>query len=246
MYGVMAASAATFGFWTLAGDAYFPGALLEASGGAGSALGALKLATDVLVVACPCALGLATPTAVLVATSAGARRGLLLRGGDVLEASANVGVVALDKTGTITEGKPRVTGVAATGNAVNADVLRFAAAVEATTTHPLAAAVAAAAAAAGAGAAAQAGTRGEGSSAGPCRLTGRHWLGSEARAWRTGSIANCTRRSTPSTTMDAESSPCAKRRSRARCACSGYGSPRRMSCIGRGSPARRAAVPARE
>ena len=149
VYAVMAASASTFAFWSLAGDAMFPGALLEASNGAGATLGALKLATDVLVVACPCALGLATPTAVLVATSAGARRGLLLRGGDVLEASANVGVVALDKTGTITEGKPRVTGVAATGNAVNADVLRFAAAVEATTTHPLAAAVAAAAAAAG-------------------------------------------------------------------------------------------------
>ena len=149
VYAVMAASASTFAFWSLLGDAAFPGALLEASNGAGATLGALKLATDVLVVACPCALGLATPTAVLVATSAGARRGLLLRGGDVLEAAANVGVVALDKTGTITEGKPRVTGVAATGNAVNADVLRFAAAVEATTTHPLAAAVAAAAAAAG-------------------------------------------------------------------------------------------------
>ena len=149
VYAVMAASASTFAFWSLLGDAAFPGALLEASNGAGATLGALKLATDVLVVACPCALGLATPTAVLVATSAGARRGLLLRGGDVLEASANVGVVALDKTGTITEGKPRVTGVAATGNAVNADVLRFAAAVEATTTHPLAAAVAAASAAAG-------------------------------------------------------------------------------------------------
>ena len=149
VYAVMTASASTFAFWSLIGDAAFPGALLEASNGAGATLGALKLATDVLVVACPCALGLATPTAVLVATSAGARRGLLLRGGDVLEAAANVGVVALDKTGTITEGKPRVTGVAATGNAVNADVLRFAAAVEATTTHPLAAAVAAASAAAG-------------------------------------------------------------------------------------------------
>ncbi len=149
VYAVMAASASTFAFWSLLGDAAFPGALLEASNGAGATLGALKLATDVLVVACPCALGLATPTAVLVATSAGARRGLLLRGGDVLEAAANVGVVALDKTGTITEGKPRVTGVAATGNAVNADVLRFAAAVEAATTHPLAAAVAAASAAAG-------------------------------------------------------------------------------------------------
>jgi Cu2+-exporting ATPase len=113
-------------------------------------LGALKLATDVLVVACPCALGLATPTAVLVATSAGARLGLLLRGGDVLEAAAGVDTVALDKTGTITEGKPRVTGVAVAegGGMEIADVLRLAAAVEATTTHPLAAAVAAAAAAA--------------------------------------------------------------------------------------------------
>ena len=148
VYAVMAASATTFGFWSLAGDALFPGALLEASGGAGATIGALKLATDVLVVACPCALGLATPTAVLVATSAGARRGLLLRGGDVLEASAEVDVVALDKTGTITEGKPRVTGVSATGDVVNAEVLRLAAAVEATTSHPLAAAVEAAAAAA--------------------------------------------------------------------------------------------------
>jgi Cu2+-exporting ATPase len=148
VYGVMAASAATFGFWTLAGDAYFPGALLEASGGAGSALGALKLATDVLVVACPCALGLATPTAVLVATSAGARLGLLLRGGDVLEAAAGIDTVALDKTGTITEGRPRVTGVAAASGAVMdiGDAMRLAAAVEASTTHPLAAAVAAAAA----------------------------------------------------------------------------------------------------
>ena len=149
VYAVMTASASTFAFWSLLGDAAFPGALLEASNGAGATLGALKLATDVLVVACPCALGLATPTAVLVATSAGARRGLLLRGGDVLEAAANVGVVALDKTGTITEGKPRVTGVAATGNAVARRRASRVAAVEATTTHPLAAAVAAASAAAG-------------------------------------------------------------------------------------------------
>jgi Cu+-exporting ATPase len=152
VYAVMAASATTFAFWSLAGDAFFPGALMEASGGAGSTLGALKLATDVLVVACPCALGLATPTAVLVATSAGARLGLLLRGGDVLEAAAGVDTVVLDKTGTITEGKPRVTGVAVAGGSSemmeSGEMLRLAAAVEATTTHPLAAAVAAAAAAA--------------------------------------------------------------------------------------------------
>lgn len=71
----------------------------------------VKLAVDVLVVACPCALGLATPTAVLVASSAGARRGLLLRGGDVLERVAAVDTVVLDKTGTLTEGRLRLTGL---------------------------------------------------------------------------------------------------------------------------------------
>ena len=64
----------------------------------------IKLAVDVLVVACPCALGLATPTAVLVASSLGAKRGLLIRGGDVLERLAGVDTVVLDKTGTLTQG----------------------------------------------------------------------------------------------------------------------------------------------
>ena len=73
------------------------------AGGSPSALLGLKLAVDVMVVACPCALGLATPTAVLVASSVGARRGLLLRGGDVLEQMAKITVVAFDKTGTLTQ-----------------------------------------------------------------------------------------------------------------------------------------------
>ena len=68
-----------------------------------AALLGLKLAVDVMVVACPCALGLATPTAVLVASSMGAQRGLLLRGGDVLERLAHINVVAFDKTGTLTQ-----------------------------------------------------------------------------------------------------------------------------------------------
>lgn len=76
----------------------FPEAL-DVVGGAGAAaasvLLAVRLAVDVLVVACPCALGLATPTAVLMATSLGARQGLLLRGGDVLERIANVGNLIL-------------------------------------------------------------------------------------------------------------------------------------------------------
>jgi len=150
VFGVMGVSAATFGFWTIAGDAMFPGALMEAGSFGGAPwMGPLKLATDVLVVACPCALGLATPTAVLVATSLGARNGVLLRGGDVLETIAGVDAVVLDKTGTITRGKPKVKTVHVLPSA-NAtwgewDVLRVAAAVEATTTHPLAKAVARAA-----------------------------------------------------------------------------------------------------
>lgn len=76
--------------------------LSEASAGL---LLSIRLAVDVLVVACPCALGLATPTAVLVASSMGARRGLLIRGGDVLERLAAVDTVVFDKTGTLTLGR---------------------------------------------------------------------------------------------------------------------------------------------
>ena len=142
VFGVMGISAATFAFWTLAGDALFPGALMEAgSFGAAPWMGPLKLATDVLVVACPCALGLATPTAVLVATSLGARNGVLLRGGDVLETIAGVDAVVLDKTGTITRGKPRLKSVHVSDARTEWDVLSVAAAVEATTTHPIAKAV---------------------------------------------------------------------------------------------------------
>ncbi len=79
-----------------------------AAGPAGTLLLAAQMACNVLVTACPCALGLATPTAVLVGTSAGARRGLLIRGGDILEATSGVDTVVFDKTGTLTVGKPQV------------------------------------------------------------------------------------------------------------------------------------------
>ena len=139
-YAVMAASAATFAFWATAGAGLFP-AVVTASYSGSPLLLSLQLACNVLVVACPCALGLATPTAVLVGTSAAARRGLLIRGGDVLEGLAAVDTVVFDKTGTLTAGAPAVAGVAGGGGVAEADVLRLAAAVEEASTHPLARAV---------------------------------------------------------------------------------------------------------
>ena len=156
-YGVMAASAATLAFWATAGAALWPGAVAAAlpsaaaAGGHPALLLGVKLAIDVLVVACPCALGLATPTAVLVATSLGATQGLLLRGGGaVLERLAALDTVVFDKTGTLTAGVPALLGVdVATGAGWSPeDVLAAAAAAEAGAVHPLADAVRTAAAAA--------------------------------------------------------------------------------------------------
>ncbi|KAI9012234.1 E1-E2 ATPase-domain-containing protein [Hyaloraphidium curvatum] len=144
--GVMAAAAATFGFWSTLGAAWFP----AAAGGAalsGPALAtAAKLAIGVLVVACPCALGLATPAAVLVASGAAARRGLLLRGGgEAVERLGGVDAVALDKTGTLTEGRLAVVRIEAVGHVREEEMLALAAAAESTTKHPLAEAIVAAA-----------------------------------------------------------------------------------------------------
>ncbi|KAL6517640.1 Polyamine N-acetyltransferase 1 [Orobanche minor] len=111
-YGVMALSAATFMFWNLYGSRILPTALHQGS----SMSLALQLSCSVLVVACPCALGLATPTAVLVGTSLGATRGLLLRGGSILERFSAVNTVVFDKTGTLTIGKPTVTKVVIHGH----------------------------------------------------------------------------------------------------------------------------------
>ena len=100
----------------------------------------LLAAIAVLVIACPCALGLATPTAILVASGAAAGRGILFRGGDILEAAARLDVAAFDKTGTLTEGRPRLTAIEpAAGSAEQ--LLALAAAAEAGSTHPLASGV---------------------------------------------------------------------------------------------------------
>ena len=100
----------------------------------------LLVTIAVLIIACPCAMGLATPTAIMVGTGRGAEAGILLKGGDVLERARKVGVVLLDKTGTITRGKPDVTDVIPYG-VDEPDLLRAAAAVESRSEHPLASAI---------------------------------------------------------------------------------------------------------
>jgi Cu+-exporting ATPase len=103
----------------------------------------------VLVIACPCALGLATPTAIMVGTGKGAENGVLIRDGGALETAHKLDTVVLDKTGTITEGKPRVTDVMLFGGGHGLDndgLLRLVAAAERGSEHPLAAAVLTAAA----------------------------------------------------------------------------------------------------
>lgn len=99
---------------------------------------ALKVFTSVLVIACPCALGLATPTAVMVGTGLGAANGILIRNGEILEITHKVKAVIFDKTGTITVGKPTVTDVVSNDKML---LIKTAAAVESLSDHPLARAV---------------------------------------------------------------------------------------------------------
>ncbi len=102
---------------------------------------ALVNAVSVMIIACPCAMGLATPTAIVVATGRGAEAGVLFKGGEALQAAAEVDTVVLDKTGTVTEGKPVVVEVAAFDGLSEDGLVRIAAGVEAVSEHPLAAAV---------------------------------------------------------------------------------------------------------
>jgi Cu+-exporting ATPase len=95
---------------------------------------------SVLIIACPCALGLATPTAVMVGTGRGAQAGILIKGGGPLEAAGRLTTVVLDKTGTVTQGKPAVTKLVPVGISEN-DLLKFAASAERGSEHPLARAV---------------------------------------------------------------------------------------------------------
>ena len=110
---------------------------------------ALVNAVAVLIIACPCALGLATPMSIMVGTGQGARMGVLVRNAAALERLEAVNVLIVDKTGTLTEGKPKVTDIAVLGGGTENDLLRLAAGLERASGHPLANAVVAAAEARG-------------------------------------------------------------------------------------------------
>lgn len=102
---------------------------------------AITALVSVLIIACPCAMGLATPTAIMVGSGTAARHGVLFKGADTLEATANITTILLDKTGTITTGKPSVSEVIPLGNADHDSLVRIATAVEAGSNHPIAGAL---------------------------------------------------------------------------------------------------------
>ncbi|MFS8892752.1 heavy metal translocating P-type ATPase [Synechococcus sp. O70.1] len=153
-YGVVALALLTFAFWYWIGIPLWGSEILMGVGlhsylhlgdhppPSTPLLLSLKLAISVLVVACPCALGLATPTAILVGTGLGAERGLLIRGGDVLEKTHRLQTVVFDKTGTLTQGDPHLTDCLALDTSLDpARLLQLAATVESGTCHPLAQAI---------------------------------------------------------------------------------------------------------
>jgi Cu+-exporting ATPase len=129
---VVAAAAVTFAAWALAGPeprlAY-----------------ALVSAVSVLIIACPCALGLATPMSIMAGTGRGAAEGVLFRSAEALERLGKIDTLVVDKTGTLTEGRPRLETVAPAGGFTEADLVRLAASLEQASEHPLARAIVAAA-----------------------------------------------------------------------------------------------------
>jgi P-type Cu+ transporter len=102
---------------------------------------AFMAATAVLVISCPCALGLATPTALMVGSGIGAENGILIRSGEAIQTMKDVKAIAFDKTGTLTRGKPQVTDLVPVNNFSREELLSFAAGVEAVSEHPLGAAL---------------------------------------------------------------------------------------------------------
>jgi len=129
---VIAAAVLTFGIWLVLG----PDPALSF---------ALVNAVAVLIIACPCAMGLATPTSIMVGTGRAAELGVLFRKGDALQTLRDAGVIALDKTGTLTEGRPELTDLVTSDSFAEDELLRLVASVEARSEHPVAEAIARAA-----------------------------------------------------------------------------------------------------
>lgn len=151
-YGVMAIASITFLFWYFIGTNIWDSVLITTSPSMAMAMGeslletsplllSLKLAIAVLVIACPCALGLATPTAILVGTSIGAERGILIKGGDILEKVRQLDTLVFDKTGTLTIGMPQVIECISLADLTSEELLQLAASVESGSNHPLAKAI---------------------------------------------------------------------------------------------------------
>ena len=101
----------------------------------------MSIGIAVLVISCPCALGLATPTAIMVGTGKGAENGILVKSAEALETAHRIQTMVLDKTGTVTEGKPQVTDVLPAENIDRQWLLKIAASLEKQSEHPLAEAV---------------------------------------------------------------------------------------------------------
>ncbi|MBD0692401.1 heavy metal translocating P-type ATPase [Streptomyces sp. CBMA123] len=131
---VITLAVATLGYWLGTGEGW---------------TAAFTAAVAVLIIACPCALGLATPTALLVGTGRGAQLGILIKGPEVLESTRKVDTIVLDKTGTVTTGQMTLLAVHTVENVTEAEVLRLAGALEHASEHPIARAIATAAAKAG-------------------------------------------------------------------------------------------------
>lgn len=126
VYAVLAVGILAFAAWMLAGKGF---------------VFSLTIFVSILVIACPCALGLATPTAIMVGTGKGAQNGVLFKNAQALEVCHKVQIVAFDKTGTITEGTPFVTDIVQTGAMAKNAVLQYAASAEQGSQHPLADAI---------------------------------------------------------------------------------------------------------
>ncbi|MGK7893045.1 MAG: heavy metal translocating P-type ATPase [Xenococcus sp. (in: cyanobacteria)] len=148
-YGVMTIALVTWLFWYFMGTELWPQVLMTTSSPmhqgmvmtTSPLLLSLQLAIAVLVIACPCALGLATPTAILVGTGIGAQKGILIKGGDILEKVQQLDKIVFDKTGTLTAGKLQVSDFAVTNSLEQTSLLQMAATLEVQSNHPLAKAI---------------------------------------------------------------------------------------------------------